>query len=203
MPQNLFQLIKFQSVMDLVCRKRMPQGMHARLFPDPRFLIVLFDPVPDGPRIHRRAVPGQKHVLIACAVVPDGKVDLQRLTGLADQRHHPILPPFPLPDGQLLGGEIDILELQVHQLAHPQACLQEEHDDGEIPGVLPGDLQQRLVLGLEEDRRLPLLPDRALDRVGRVAVDDLVVLEEFEEAPDRCQLPFPGLRRRFLRCQDN
>ena len=65
---------------------------------------------------------GEEHVVELGGVIPDGKVSFQRLTGLADQGHHPILSPLALPDGQLAAHEVHILQLEVHELAYGASC---------------------------------------------------------------------------------
>ena len=43
------------------------------------------------------------HVVVSRAVIPDGKIGLERRARLADEWHDPIASPLPLPDGELAG----------------------------------------------------------------------------------------------------
>jgi hypothetical protein len=58
--------------------------------------------------------------------------------------------------------------------------------------MIAGHLEQSLILGFEEYRRVALFPDGPFDRVGRIAKDNLTVFAKFQEAPDACKFSFPG-----------
>ena len=54
--------------------------------------------------------------------------------------------------------------------------------------VKPEYLQKRLILRLEEYRRVPLFPDWSFNGVSRIAINNLVVLAKLEKSPDRREL---------------
>ena len=72
-----------------------------------------------------------------------GSTDIQVLPqGLADglvQRDHPVAASFYIPDPDLARGLVKgyVIPGQPHQFPHPQAALQKELEDGQIPVPVP------------------------------------------------------------------
>src|SRR5205823_8370884 len=81
----------------------------------------------------------------------------------------------------------------IDELAHPQAGLEKKHHNREISSTPPCYLEQGFVLSFEKYCRVVLFPERPLDGISRIAIDDLIVFEEFEESPDTSKFAFACL----------
>ena len=97
------------------------------------------------------------------------------------QGDRPILFPLPLPDGEGPVLQIQLTPLKAHELPHPDAGLEKQLQDGKIPGVVAGFIEQGLIFILLQHRRILLLFEWTFDRIRRTAINDLVFLQKPEK----------------------
>ena len=152
--------------------KGMPERVDGGFFRDPGFLEILFHQKPDGTHVHGAAIFGQKDRLIRGDEAPSLQVPGQGGDCLILQGDRPILLPLPLPDDEGPVLQIQVAPLKAHELSHPDAGLEKQLQDGKIPGVVAGFIEQGFIFILLQNRRILLLFEWAFDRIRRTAIDD-------------------------------
>ena len=130
--------------------------------------------------------------LVVQALWPHGEVVLDRLDPLLLQRDGARLLPLAVADVDGAAVEVDVPPGEGAQLAHADAGLQEDLQDGVVAWVAPGQRQELGVLVQAQGRVAAALLFGGLHAEGRVLGDEPLRLQEAEVLPQRGELAGAG-----------